>query len=63
MRVWDLSDYGVLTNISAPSPATCCYFTLEDEIIVGCTDGANLARVAAEALQGASTAIQLLMGL
>eukprot|EP00656_Telonema_subtile_P052062 TRINITY_DN7148_c0_g2_i9.p1 TRINITY_DN7148_c0_g2~~TRINITY_DN7148_c0_g2_i9.p1 ORF type:complete len:551 (-),score=116.14 TRINITY_DN7148_c0_g2_i9:242-1894(-) len=39
VRVWDLSDYGVLTNISAPSPATCCYFTLEDEIIVGCTDG------------------------
>ena len=39
VRVWDLSDYGVLTNIMVPCPVCCVYFTVEDEIICGCADG------------------------
>ena len=39
VRVWDLSDYGVLTNIMVPCPDCCVYFTVEDEIICGCADG------------------------
>jgi len=39
VRVWDLSDYGVLTNIVTPCAATCCAFTMEDELVVGCSDG------------------------
>eukprot|EP00658_Telonema_sp_P-2_P025115 TRINITY_DN20112_c0_g1_i4.p1 TRINITY_DN20112_c0_g1~~TRINITY_DN20112_c0_g1_i4.p1 ORF type:complete len:428 (-),score=108.87 TRINITY_DN20112_c0_g1_i4:363-1646(-) len=39
VRIWDLSDYGVLTNMMNPSPATSCLFTLEDEVLIGGEDG------------------------
>jgi len=39
VRVWDLSDYAVLTNIMGPGEVCCIAFTAEDLIITGWSDG------------------------
>jgi len=39
VRVWDLSDYAVLTNIQGPCKARCILFTDDDLLVTGWEDG------------------------
>jgi len=48
IRVWDLSDYAVLTNVVGPCEVHCILFTPDDLVVTGWADGFVRAHAAAD---------------